>query len=84
MDDSTTNNFPTGAYKFGTLLVANSGFFGSQYFVPDNFNVDPYIYIRSIGNNYNIDILHGTTWENFWEIRREQNRFLHGVNLRIL
>ena len=53
MDDSTTNNFPTGAYKFGTLLVANSGFFGSQYFVPDNFNVDPYIYIRSIGNNGN-------------------------------
>ena len=45
VDDSTTNNFPTGAYKFGTLLVANSGFFGSQYFVPDNFNVDPYIYI---------------------------------------
>ena len=45
MDDSTTNNFPTGAYKFGTLLVANSGFFGSQYFVPDNFNADPYIYI---------------------------------------
>lgn len=64
VDDSTTNNFPTGAYKFGTLLVANSGFFGSQYFVPDNFNVDPYIYIRSIGNNYNIDILHGTTWED--------------------
>lgn len=29
VDDSTTNNFPTGAYKFGTLLVANSGFFGS-------------------------------------------------------
>ena len=51
VDDSTTNNFPTGAYKFGTLLVANSGFFGSQYFVPDNFNIDPYIYIRSIGNN---------------------------------
>ena len=49
----TTNNFPTGAYKFGTLLVANSGFFGSQYFVPDNFNADPYIYIRSIGNNGN-------------------------------
>ncbi len=23
-------------------------------------------------------------WENCWEIRREQNRFLHGVNLRIL
>ena len=53
VDDSTTNNFPTGAYKFGTLLVANSGFFGSQYFVPDNFNADPYIYIRSIGNNGN-------------------------------
>lgn len=53
VDDSTTNNFPTGAYKFGTLLVANSGFFGSQYFVPDNFNVDPYIYIRSISNNGN-------------------------------
>ena len=53
VDDSTTNNFPTGAYKFGTLLVANSGFFGSQYFVPDNFNIDPYIYIRSIGNNGN-------------------------------
>lgn len=53
VDDSTTNNFPTGAYKFGTLLVVNSGFFGSQYFVPDNFNVDPYIYIRSIGNNGN-------------------------------
>ena len=53
VDASTTNNFPTGAYKFGTLLVANSGFFGSQYFVPDNFNVDPYIYIRSISNNGN-------------------------------
>ena len=53
VDDSSTNNFPTGAYKFGTLLVANSGFFGSQYFVPDNFNVDPYIYIRSISNNGN-------------------------------
>ena len=53
VDDSTTNNFPTGAYEFGTLLVANSGFFGSQYFVPDNFNVDPYIYIRSISNNGN-------------------------------
>lgn len=53
VDDSTTNNFPTGAYKFGTLLVVNSGFFGSQYFVPDNFNVDPYIYIRSISNNGN-------------------------------
>ena len=53
VDDTTTNNFPTGAYKFGTLLVVNSGFFGSQYFVPDNFNVDPYIYIRSIGNNGN-------------------------------
>lgn len=53
VDDSTTNNFPTGAYKYGTLLVANSGFFGSQYFVPDNFNIDPYIYIRSIGNNGN-------------------------------
>lgn len=26
VDDTTTNNFPTGAYKFGTLLVANSGF----------------------------------------------------------
>lgn len=53
VDDSTTNNFPTGAYKYGTLLVANSGFFGSQYFVPDNLNVDPYIYIRSISNNGN-------------------------------
>jgi len=53
VDDSTTNNFPTGAYKFGTLLVANSGFFGSQYFVPDNFNIDPYIYIRSISDNGN-------------------------------
>lgn len=54
VDDSTTNNFPTGAYKFGTLLVANSGFFGSQYFVPDNFNADPYIYIRPISNNGNV------------------------------
>ena len=54
MDDTTTNNFPTGAYKFGTLLVANSGFFGSQYFVPDNFNADPYIYIRPISNNGNV------------------------------
>lgn len=53
VDDTTTNNFPTGAYKYGTLLVANSGFFGSQYFVPDNFNIDPYIYIRSISNNGN-------------------------------
>lgn len=54
VDDITTNNFPTGAYKFGTLLVANSGFFGSQYFVPDNFNADPYIYIRPISNNGNV------------------------------
>ena len=51
VDDTTTNNFPTGAYKYGTLLVVNSGFFGSQYFVPDNFNADPYIYIRAISNN---------------------------------
>ena len=62
VDDSTTNNFPTGAYKFGTLLVANSGFFGSQYFVPDNFNADPYIYIRSIGNN-------GTTFTKWAKIK---------------
>lgn len=53
VDDTTTENFPTGAYKYGSLLVVNSGFFGSQYFVPDNFNVDPYIYIRSIGDNGN-------------------------------
>ena len=53
VDDTTTENFPTGAYKYGSLLVVNSGFFASQYFVPDNFNVDPYIYIRSIGNNGN-------------------------------
>ena len=53
VDDTTTENFPTGAYKYGSLLVVNSGFFGSQYFVPDNFNIDPYIYIRSIGNNGN-------------------------------
>lgn len=51
VDDTTTENFPTGAYKFGTLLMVNSGFFGSQYFVPDNLNVDPYIYIRSISSN---------------------------------
>lgn len=51
VDDTTTNNFPTGAYKYGTLLVVNSGFFGSQYFVPENFNADPYIYIRAISNN---------------------------------
>lgn len=62
VDGSTTNNFPTGAYKFGTLLVANSGFFGSQYFVPDNFNADPYIYIRSIGNN-------GTTFNKWAKIK---------------
>ena len=62
VDDTTTNNFPTGAYKFGTLLVANSGFFGSQYFVPDNFNADPYIYIRSIGNN-------GTTFNKWAKIK---------------
>ena len=62
VDNSTTNNFPTGAYKFGTLLVANSGFFGSQYFVPDNFNADPYIYIRSIGNN-------GTTFNKWAKIK---------------
>ena len=53
VDDTTTENFPTGAYKYGSLLVVNSGFFASQYFVPDNFNIDPYIYIRSIGNNGN-------------------------------
>ena len=34
-----------------------------------------YIDIKSIRNE---------SWENCWEIRREQNRFLHGVNLRIL
>lgn len=44
VDDTTTENFPTEAYKYGSLLVVNSGFFGSQYFVPDNFNVDPYIF----------------------------------------
>lgn len=62
VDNSTTNNFPTGAYKFGTLLVVNSGFFGSQYFVPDNFNADPYIYIRPIGNN-------GTTFRKWAKIK---------------
>ena len=51
VDDSTTNNFPTGAYKFGTLLVANSGFFGSQYFVPDNFNADPLIGTATANKN---------------------------------
>ena len=45
MDDTTTNNFPTGAYKYGTLLVVNSGFFGSQYFVPDNFKCGSNTYI---------------------------------------
>ena len=62
VDDSTTENFPTGAYKYGSLLVVNSGFFGSQYFVPDNFNIDPYIYIRSIGNN-------GNTFNNWVKIK---------------
>ena len=62
VDDTTTNNFPTGAYKYGTLLVVNSGFFGSQYFVPDNFNADPYIYIRAIGNN-------GTTFNKWAKIK---------------
>lgn len=62
VDDTTTNNFPTGAYKYGTLLVVNSGFFGSQYFVPDNFNVDPYIYIRAIGKN-------GTTFNKWAKIK---------------
>ena len=62
VDDTTTNNFPTGAYKYGTLLVVNSGFFGSQYFVPDNFNADPYIYIRSISNN-------GTTFNKWAKIK---------------
>ena len=62
VDDTTTNNFPTGAYKYGTLLVVNSGFFGSQYFVPDNLNADPYIYIRSIGNN-------GTTFNKWAKIK---------------
>ena len=62
VDDSTTNNFPTGAYKYGTLLVVNSGFFGSQYFVPDNFNADPYIYIRAISNN-------GTTFNKWAKIK---------------
>lgn len=62
VDDVTTNNFPTGAYKYGTLLVVNSGFFGSQYFVPDNFNVDPYIYIRAISNN-------GTTFNKWAKIK---------------
>lgn len=62
VDDTTTNNFPTGAYKYGTLLVVNSGFFGSQYFIPDNLNADPYIYIRSIGNN-------GTTFNKWAKIK---------------
>ncbi|MCG0295274.1 hypothetical protein [Phocaeicola vulgatus] len=62
VDDTTTNNFPTGAYKYGTLLVVNSGFFGSQYFVPDNFNADPYIYIRAISNN-------GTTFNKWAKIK---------------
>ena len=62
VDDTTTNNFPTGAYKYGTLLVVNSGFFGSQYFVPDNFNEDPYIYIRAISNN-------GTTFNKWAKIK---------------
>ena len=62
VDDTTTNNFPTGAYKYGTLLVVNSGFFGSQYFVPHNLNADPYIYIRSIGNN-------GTTFNKWAKIK---------------
>lgn len=62
VDDTTTNNLPTGAYKYGTLLVVNSGFFGSQYFVPDNFNADPYIYIRAIGNN-------GTTFSKWAKIK---------------
>ena len=62
VDDTTTNNFPTGAYKYGTLLVVNSGFFGSQYFVPNNLNEDPYIYIRSIGNN-------GTTFNKWAKIK---------------
>lgn len=62
VDDSTTENFPTGAYKYGSLLVVNSGFFSSQYFVPDNFNIDPYIYIRSISNN-------GNTFNNWVKIK---------------
>ena len=62
VDDTTTNNFPTGAYKYGTLLVVNSGFFGSQYFVPDNFNADPYIYIRATSNN-------GTTFNKWAKIK---------------
>lgn len=62
VDDTTTNNFPTGAYKYGTLLVVNSGFFGSQYFVPHNFNADPYIYIRAISNN-------GTTFYKWAKIK---------------
>ena len=62
VDDTTTNNFPTGAYKYGTLLVVNSGFFGSQYFVPNNLNADPYIYIRAISNN-------GTTFNKWAKIK---------------
>ena len=51
MDNTTTDNFPTGAYKFGSLLVVSSGFFGSQFFLPDNYIIDPYMYVRSISNN---------------------------------
>lgn len=51
VDDVTTDNFPTGAYKYGALLVVNSGYFGFQLFTPDNYAIDPYIYIRSISNN---------------------------------
>lgn len=51
IDDTTTENFPAGAYKYGSLLVANSGFFSFQIFIPDNYTIDQYMYIRSIGNN---------------------------------
>lgn len=51
VDNNTTDNFPMGAYKYGTLLVVDAGFFGSQFFLPDNYVIDPYMYVRSISAN---------------------------------
>lgn len=51
VDANTTDNFPMGAYRYGTLLVVDAGFFGSQFFLPDNYVIDPYMYVRSIGAN---------------------------------
>lgn len=51
VDMTTTDNLPKEAYNYGVLLVLNASFFCSQIFIPDNFTIDPYMYIRPISDN---------------------------------